>query len=129
MLICLSIRSINNLNRCIYIASCVFPSQPYRDITSVLFCRLINVDILLLLLTICIRYKTEMHVNRHDTLLMRYTCTCTLQPYRDITSVLFCRLINVDILLLLVTIFIISLKCTQTNKLLMRFTCPYSSYL
>ena len=39
--------------------------QPYRDITYVWFCRLINVDILLLFLTILIRYKTEMHGNRH----------------------------------------------------------------
>ena len=38
----------------------------YRDITSVLFCKLINVEILLLFLTIFIRYKAEI-----DTLLMR----------------------------------------------------------
>ena len=63
----ISIRSINNLSRCMYIAStwCVLPLQSYRDITSILFCRLINVDILLLFLTIFIRYKTKMHVNRH----------------------------------------------------------------
>ena len=40
----------------------------YSDITSVLSCRLINVDILLLFLTIFLRYKAEI-----DTLLMQYT--------------------------------------------------------
>ena len=51
---------------CTYIGStwCVLPLQPYRDITSVLFCRLINVDILLLFSTMFIRYKTEIHDNR-----------------------------------------------------------------
>ena len=46
----------------------LLPLQPYRDITSVLFCTLINADILLLFLTIFISYKAEI-----DTLLMRYT--------------------------------------------------------
>ena len=64
VLMCISVLSINNLNSCMYIAStfCALPLQPYRDITSVLFCRLVNVDILLLFLTIFIRYKTEMNI-------------------------------------------------------------------
>ena len=50
-------------------ARCSLNTQAYyRDITSVLFCRLINEDILLLFLTIVIRYKAEI-----DILLMRYT--------------------------------------------------------
>ena len=61
VVISISLRSINILNRYKYIAS----TRPYRDITSVMFRRLINKDILLLFLTIIIRYKTEMHVNRH----------------------------------------------------------------
>ena len=43
----------------------MLPLQSYRDITSVLFCGLINVDILLLFSTIFICYKTEMSDNRH----------------------------------------------------------------
>ena len=47
-----------------------------RDIKSALFCRLINVDTLLLFSTIFIRYKAEMKDNRHivDSIYM-YTCT------------------------------------------------------
>ena len=44
---------------------CTCMLQPYRDITSALFCRLINVEILLLFLTICMRYKAEMKLSRH----------------------------------------------------------------
>ena len=49
-------------------AQCSITKVYYRDITSVLFCKLINVDILLLFLTIFMRYTAEI-----DTLLMRYT--------------------------------------------------------
>ena len=80
--------------------TCVLPLQLYRDITSVLFCRLINVDILLLFLILFIRYKAEIKDNRHIVDAIN-TCIRSLQPYRDITCVLLCRLINVDILLLL----------------------------
>ena len=101
-----------------YIAStwctCVLPLQPYSDKTSVLFCRLINVNILLL-------FKQHAYVIRlkcptTDTLLMWYTCTSTLQPYRNITSVMFCRLINVDIWLLFLTIFIRYKTEMQDNR-------------
>ena len=77
----ISIWSINKcVNLCTYIGStwytCILPLQSYRDITSVLFCRLINVDILLLFLTIFICYKAEIKDNRHifDAI---YTCTCS----------------------------------------------------
>ena len=64
----ISIRSINKrVNTYIGSTWCTWelPLQSYRDITSVLFCRLINVDILFLFLTKCICYKTEMPDNRH----------------------------------------------------------------
>ena len=69
----INIRSINkHMMLCMYKGSswctCVFPLQPKCYITSVLFCRLTNVDILLLFLTIFKRYKAEI-----DKLLMRYT--------------------------------------------------------
>ena len=52
----------------------LYTLQPYRDIPSILFCRLINVDILLLFLTIFIRYKAEIKDNRH---IVNATYTCT----------------------------------------------------
>ena len=72
----ISIRSTTKRAKfCTYIGStwctCVLPLQPYRDITSVLFCRLINVDILLLFLTIFICYKRNARQ-------LTYTCTCTV---------------------------------------------------
>ena len=53
---------------------CTAVAAVIRDITSVLFCRFINVDILLLFLTIVIRYEAQMQDNRHivDEI---YTCT------------------------------------------------------
>ena len=61
--------SNKRVNLCLYMGStwctCVLPLQPYRDITSVLFCRLINVDILLLFLTISIRNKVEIKDTQH----------------------------------------------------------------
>ena len=67
-----------------------------------------------------------------DTLLMCYTCTCTWQHYkgllRDITSALFCKLINADILLLFLTI-LIRYKA-EIDTLLMRYThVPFQVYL
>ena len=64
------LRSINKrVNLCTYIGStwctCVLPLQPYCDITSVLFCRLINVDILLLFLTIFICNKRNIRQPIH----------------------------------------------------------------
>ena len=46
----------------------------YITSVTVVFCRLINVDIVLLFLTLFIRYKAEMKDNRHiiDAI---YTCT------------------------------------------------------
>ena len=49
-------------------AHCSNTKAHCRDISSVLFCKLINVDILLLFLTIFIHYKAEI-----DILLMQYT--------------------------------------------------------
>ena len=117
----ISNRSINKrVNLCRYIGltwcTCVLPLQPYHDITTVLFCRLNNVDILLLFLTKFIRYKNEMPDATADTLLKWYKSTCTLQPYRDITPVLFCRLINVDIFFTVLTIFIRYKTELQDNR-------------
>ena len=65
-------RNARQLTRCWCVthapAHCSITKAYYRDITSVLFCKWINVDILLLFLTIFIHYKAEI-----DTLLMRYT--------------------------------------------------------
>ena len=47
---------------------------------------------------------------------MWYTCTCTLQPYRDKTYVLFCRLIKECVLLLFLTIFIRYKAEMQDNR-------------
>ena len=131
----ISIRPINKrVNLCSYIGSawctCVLRLQPYRDITSILFCRFINVYILLLFLTIFICYERNPWQPTHCWCDLRYTCTCTFQPYRDVTSVLFCRLINVDILLLFLTIFIRYKAEIKDNRYIVDviYTCTVSSY-
>ena len=53
---------INKLEHSIGLTWCVLLSH-FRDIASELFCRLINVDMLFLFLTIYIRYMTELHDN------------------------------------------------------------------
>ena len=63
-------RSMNKrANLSTYIGStwctCVLRLQPYREITSVLFCRLINEDISLLFLTIFIYYKRNSRQPTH----------------------------------------------------------------
>ena len=44
----------------------------YRDMTSALFCRFINAVILLLFLTILIRYKAKMKHNQHIVKAIRH---------------------------------------------------------
>ena len=62
-----------------------------------------------------------------EPLLMWYTCTCTLQTYRD--TILFCRLINVDILLLFLTIFIRNKAEIKDNRHIIDaiYICTFSS--
>ena len=96
----------------------------------ILFCSLIYVDNLLLFLTIFIFYKRNA---RQLTLCWCVThalahCSITKAYYRDITSALFSKLINVDILLLFLTILIY--YKAEIDTLLMRYThVPFQVYL
>ena len=98
--------------------------------TSVLFCSLIYVDILILFLTIFICYKR----NAQQLILCLFVthapahCSITKVYYNVITSVLFCKLINVYILLLFLTICI----CykAELDTLLMLYThAPFQVHL
>ena len=134
-----SIRSIDkHVNLCTYtrqilcyLCKYVLPLQQHRDITSVLFCCLINVDILLLFFfTIFICYQRNVRQLTHCWCDIHAPARCSLTQacYRDITSVLFCRMINVDILLLFLTKFI--RYKVEYDTMLMRYThAPFQFYL